>query len=141
MQNMFEANEPNTNPTEPKPKTTLVIENVPSEIGYGILVSSLEKGIQLSPEELREKTNERLNNGPVTINFREWIEFFNKQSPLLTDEIFDRNITGDLNYIGQKEINPEIKSRIDKMFQDEVRKYAAPSEIPDNVQSPTEKHK
>ena len=66
--------------TEPSQKstTTLMVDNVPSEIAYNILMSSIQSGGTLSSEELRKLVDDRMKAGNIKIIYSELAKFFGR---------------------------------------------------------------
>lgn len=64
--------EPNSKST-----TTLIVENVPSEIAYNIILRSIQNGESLSSEELRDRVNSQINGDNITLVYNEFISFLN----------------------------------------------------------------
>ena len=58
-------------------QTTLIIDDVPSDLAYSIFMESLSDGVTLSQEELSRIVEERMNSDKITIHYEEIDKFFN----------------------------------------------------------------
>lgn len=54
-----------------KNQTTLIIDEVPSDLAYGIFMESLNNGVALTQQELSREVSKRMDGDKLTVHFNE----------------------------------------------------------------------